>query len=44
MEQLFYSTKSPGKSVGLKEAVLRSLPPDNGLYMPCELAPLPEEF
>jgi hypothetical protein len=30
MPQMFYSTKSPGQFVDLKEAVLRSLPADNG--------------
>lgn len=44
MAQQFYSTRSPGIRVGLKEAVLRSLPPDNGLYMPCELGRLSDEF
>ncbi|MCH2064309.1 MAG: threonine synthase [Roseibacillus sp.] len=34
MAQRFYSTNSAGKYVDLQEAVLRSLPPDNGLYMP----------
>lgn len=31
---LYHSTKSPAHTVGLKEAILRSLPADNGLYMP----------
>jgi len=44
MPQRFYSTKSPAQFVDLKEAVLRSLPADNGLYMPENLAPLPPEF
>lgn len=44
MEQQFYSTKNPKGLVGLKEAVLRSLPPDGGLYMPCELAPPGKDF
>ncbi len=34
MAQRFYSTSSAGEYVDLREAVLRSLPPDNGLYMP----------
>lgn len=34
---LFYSTKSPEQLVNLKTAVLQSLPPDNGLYMPQEI-------
>jgi len=37
--QRFYSTNSPGEFVDLKEAVLRSLPADNGLYLP-ETVPL----
>lgn len=44
MAQQFYSTRSPATRVDLKEAVLRSLPPDNGLYMPCELGRLSDEF
>ncbi|MFK7936560.1 MAG: threonine synthase [Saprospiraceae bacterium] len=39
-----YSTKSPTEFVSLKEAVLRGLPPDNGLYMPQEIPRLPAEF
>lgn len=31
---LYHSTHSPNHRVNLKEAILRSLPPDNGLYMP----------
>lgn len=33
----YHSTNDPAHRVGLKEAVLRSLPPDNGLYMPDSL-------
>lgn len=44
MPQRFYSTKSPGKFVDVKEAVLRSLPADNGLYMPEKIERLGEEF
>ncbi|MDG2398967.1 MAG: threonine synthase [Akkermansiaceae bacterium] len=44
MPQKFYSTKSPGQFVDLKEAVLRSLPPDNGLYMPEYIEPLSAVF
>ena len=44
MARQFYSTRSPEKRVDLKEAVLRSLPPDNGLYMPCELGRLGGDF
>ena len=44
MPQKFYSTKSRGQFVGLKEAVLRSLPADNGLYMPEHIEPLSADF
>ena len=44
MAQQFYSTRSPGNLVALKEAVLRSLPPDNGLYMPAQLGELSPDF
>ena len=40
----FYSTNNPDLRVDLKEAVIRSLPADNGLYMPVSIAPLPESF
>jgi threonine synthase len=44
MSQRFYSTKSPGDFVDVKEAVLRSLPSDNGLYMPEKIEPLGDDF
>ena len=44
MPQKFYSTKSPGQFVDVKEAVLRSLPADNGLYMPESIEPLSVDF
>jgi threonine synthase len=44
MSQRFYSTKSPGNFVDVKEAVLRSLPSDNGLYMPEKIEPLGDDF
>lgn len=44
MSQQFYSTKSPGQFVDVKEAVLRSLPADNGLYMPARLEPFGKDF
>jgi threonine synthase len=44
MARRFYSTNSPDRLVDLKEAVLRSLPPDNGLYMPEHLPKLGEDF
>jgi threonine synthase len=39
-----YSTKHISPDVDLKEAVLKGLPPDNGLYMPHEIHPLPQKF
>jgi len=44
MAQRFYSTKSPAHFVDLKEAVIRSLPADNGLYMPEKIPVLDQEF
>jgi threonine synthase len=41
---LYHSTTTPSHRVDLKEAILRSLPPDNGLYMPDSLPVLGEEF
>ena len=40
----FYSTKGKDKLVDLKTAVLRSLPPDNGLYMPETIPALDPTF
>ncbi len=40
----FHSTKSPESFVNAPEAVLRSLPADNGLYMPESIPVLPQEF
>src|SRR5688572_4097037 len=39
-----YSTKNKSHEVSLKEAVIRGLAPDNGLYMPIEITPLPDSF
>jgi len=39
-----YSTQTPSHQVSLKEAVMRGLPPDNGLYMPLEIPQLPADF
>ena len=39
-----HSTRSPGISVSLEEAVMRALAPDGGLYMPDVLPPLPDSF
>ncbi|MEL6390545.1 MAG: threonine synthase [Bacteroidota bacterium] len=33
----FYSTNDISKRVSLRQAILQSLPPDNGLYMPVEI-------
>jgi threonine synthase len=41
---LYHSTNNPSHRVDLKEAILRSLPPDNGLYMPDELPVLGKDF
>lgn len=40
----YHSTNNPSHQVDLKEAILRSLPPDNGLYMPNELPVLGDAF
>ena len=40
----YHSTNNPNHQVDLKEAILRSLPPDNGLYMPDRLPVLGENF
>ncbi|MCO5230057.1 MAG: threonine synthase [Chitinophagales bacterium] len=39
-----YSTKRVSPDVDLKEAVLKGLPSDNGLYMPYEMFHLPPSF
>ncbi|MDP7309248.1 MAG: pyridoxal-phosphate dependent enzyme, partial [Roseibacillus sp.] len=44
MAQRFYSTSSTDESVDLREAVLRSLPADNGLYMPASVPVMDEAF
>jgi threonine synthase len=41
---LYHSTNNPSFRVDLKEAILRSLPPDNGLYMPDKLPVLSDDF
>ena len=40
----FYSTNNRHHVVDLKTAVLESLPPDNGLYMPMSIPKLPFNF
>ena len=39
-----YSTKTPSLKASLEEAVFRSLPPDNGLYMPESFPQVSNEF
>jgi len=41
---LYHSTNNSSRRVPLKEAILRSLPPDNGLYMPDALPVLGDDF
>ena len=41
---ILYSTKNKNHRVSLKEAVLKGLPPDNGLYMPEHIPQLPKSF
>ncbi len=40
----FYSTKRQAPEVNLKEAVLKSLPADKGLYMPEQIAQMPSSY
>ena len=41
---ILYSTKNKQTKASLEEAVFRSLPPDNGLYMPEYIPKVPEAF
>ncbi len=41
---LFYSTKTQSIKASLEEAVFRSLPPDNGLYMPEFIPTISQKF
>lgn len=41
---ILYSTKNRSHEVSLKEAVIRGLAPDNGLYMPKQISRLPNRF
>lgn len=41
---LLYSTKNHQTRVSLKEAVMKGLPDDNGLFMPVHIPILPESF
>ena len=38
----FFSTNKQAPKVGFQEAVMNSLPPDNGLYFPEHIPLLPE--
>jgi threonine synthase len=40
----FYSTNNKAHQVSLRDAVIQGLAPDNGLYMPEAIAPLPKSF
>lgn len=40
----FYSTNNPENFVSLKEAVIKGLAPDQGLYMPEKIPVMPAEF
>lgn len=39
-----YSTKNPKQFTSLKEAVMKGLPDDNGLFMPDQIPTLPHDF
>jgi len=39
-----YSTNNKSHIVDLKTAVLKGLPDDNGLYMPCDIKQMPTDF
>jgi len=39
-----YSTNDPTLRADFRDAVFQALPPDNGLYMPVDLQPLPQRF
>jgi threonine synthase len=41
---LYYSTNKKSPGVDFKTAVLKGLPPDNGLYMPKHIPKIPDEF
>jgi threonine synthase len=40
----YYSTNDAAHRVNLAEAIFRGLPPDNGLYLPERIDPLPRSF
>ncbi len=39
----YYSTKNKNLRIGLKEALLKGLAPDGGLFMPCSIPVLTRE-
>jgi threonine synthase len=41
---LYYSTKTASITASLEEAIFRSLPPDNGLYMPEHIPRVSDDF
>ncbi len=41
---ILYSTKNKNQTANLEEAVFRSLPPDNGLYMPTSIPKVSDSF
>lgn len=41
---LFYSTRNSATQASLEEALFKSLPPDNGLYMPEHIPSVSEDF
>jgi threonine synthase len=41
---ILYSTKNKSYQVDLKEAVMKGLPDDNGLFMPLDIPALPTDF
>ena len=41
---MFYSTKTPTLKASLEEAIFKSLPPDNGLYMPENIPKVSDDF
>ena len=43
-KMIFHSTKNKNLTASLEEAVFRSLPPDNGLYMPEKIPQINPEF
>ena len=40
----YYSTNNPNHKVDLKEAVIKGLAPDQGLYMPKSIPAMPDSF